>query len=55
MQQGNCELADIFDDPRRSTAIEQLAHMWALKLVTDDEMARFSPDTCEAIRFLTGR
>jgi hypothetical protein len=55
VQQRDSELADIFADPRRSTAIEQLAHMRALNLPTDDEMARFSPDTREIVRFLTGR
>jgi hypothetical protein len=42
-------------DPRRSTAIEQLAHMAALKLVAEDEIARFNPDTREIVRFLTGQ
>jgi hypothetical protein len=55
VQQRDRELAAIFNDPRRSTALEQLAHMWALDSLTDDEMARFSPDTREVIRFLTGR
>jgi hypothetical protein len=55
MPQRDRELADIFDDLRRSTAIAQLAHMWALDLLTEDEMARFSPDTREVVRFLAGR
>jgi hypothetical protein len=55
MYQRNRELAGIFDDQRRSTALEQLAHMWALDLLTADEMARFSLDTCAGVRFLTGR
>lgn len=55
IQQRDRELADIFNDQRRSTAIERLAQMRALNLVTDDEMAHFSPDTCQVIRFFTGR
>jgi hypothetical protein len=55
MQQRDRELAGIFDDQRRSTAIEKLARMHVLGLVTDDEMAHFSADSREVIRFLTGR
>jgi hypothetical protein len=55
VQQRDRELADIFNDPRRSTALEQLAHMWALDSLTDDEMAHFSPDTREVVRFFVGR
>ena len=55
MQQRDSELAGIFNDLRRSTALEQLAHLQALNLLTEDEMAHFSPDTLEVIRFLTGR
>ncbi len=55
VQRRDRELADTFNDLRRSTAIEQLAHMRVLNLLTDEEMARFSPDTREIIRFLTGR
>lgn len=55
MHRRDCELADTFNDQRRSTAIEQLAHMRALDLLTAEEMTRFGPDTREIIRFLTGR
>jgi hypothetical protein len=55
MQQRDRELAGIFDDQRRSTAIEKLARMRTLNFVTDDEMASFSPETCEVIQFLVGR
>jgi hypothetical protein len=48
-------LTGLFNDPRRSTAIEKLARMRALNLVTDDEMASFNPQTCEVIQFLVGR
>jgi hypothetical protein len=55
IQQRDNELAGIFNDQRRSTAIEKLARMRALNLVTDDEVASFSPETCEVIQFLVGR
>lgn len=55
VQQRDRELADIFNDPRRSTALEQLAHMWDLNLLTEDEMSHFSPHIREVIRFLTGQ
>jgi hypothetical protein len=54
-QRRDSELAEIFNDQRRSTAVEQLAHMCALNLVADDEMARFSSETREVVRFLAGR
>lgn len=54
IQQRDSELAEIFNDQRRSTAIEKLARMRALNLVTDDEMARFSPDIRQIVQFLTG-
>lgn len=39
------ELADAFDDMRRSRAIERLSNMYMLDLFTPDELARFSPNT----------
>ena len=50
----NKELAAAFDDSRRSTAVRQLARIQALGLLTDDEMARFGPQTREAVQFLLG-
>lgn len=55
MQQRDRELADTFNNQRRTMAFEQLARMWALNLLTDDEMAHFSPDTREVVRFFAGR
>ena len=43
-------LADTFNNPRRSVARTQLAQMDALGLVTDIELARFSPDTRDSVR-----
>jgi hypothetical protein len=41
----NDELSSAFDGLRRSTALPQLMTMRGLGLVTDEEMAGFSPDT----------
>lgn len=43
------ELADAFDGLRRSTAFSQLLRMRSLGLVTDEELAGFSPATRKAI------
>ena len=55
MQQRDRELADTFNDQRRTTAFEQLARMRALNLLTDDEVAHFSSDAREVVRFFAGR
>ncbi len=39
------ELADAFNDPRRSTALRQLACLRSLGLLTEGEFARFRPET----------
>jgi len=39
----------LFHDYRRSTAVMQLAAMRQRKLVSDEEMARFSPETLEIV------
>jgi hypothetical protein len=41
----NEELADAFDDMRRSRAVARLSNMYMLDLFTPDELARFSPET----------
>jgi hypothetical protein len=48
----NKELANAFDDPRRSVALEQLVLMRRNQLLTDEEMARFSPETRESVNGL---
>jgi hypothetical protein len=44
------ELADAFDDLRRSTAVHQLATLQFHELLTDEELARFSPETRAAMQ-----
>jgi hypothetical protein len=46
------ELAEAFDDPRRSTALHQLAHIQSHELLTEEEMGRFSPEVREVVRLL---
>jgi hypothetical protein len=46
------ELANAFDNPRRSTALGQLVWIQSHKLLTDEEFARFSPDTRDVVQFL---
>jgi hypothetical protein len=48
------ELADAFDDFRRSTARMQLAILRSRGLLTDAEFAGFSPETAEAVRAYLG-
>ena len=56
------ELADAFNNPRRSTAFVQLARIQFTDLLTEEEFARFSPETqasvqvfLEIARLITGR
>jgi hypothetical protein len=44
------EIAAMFNNPRRSTAWEQLCMIRAAGLLNDEEMLRFSPDTQESVR-----
>jgi hypothetical protein len=46
------ELADAFNDMRRSTAILLLARIEHHKLLTDEEFARFSPETRASVQTL---
>jgi hypothetical protein len=39
------ELADVFNNPRRSTALLQLALIQSRDLLSEEEFARFSPET----------
>jgi hypothetical protein len=54
LQRRDRELADAFDDLRRSTALRQLACLQSHELLTDEEMARFSSETREVVRFFLG-
>jgi hypothetical protein len=49
IQQRNGDIATVFDDFRRSTALRQLVVMRARGLVTDEEFARFSPEAREVV------
>lgn len=44
------DMADAFNDFRRSTAVRCLRMMMELELLTDDEIARFSDDVQHALR-----
>jgi hypothetical protein len=43
------EIARLFNDPRRSTALIMLVGLHAEGLLTDDEVSRLTPDTRAAI------
>jgi hypothetical protein len=47
------ELARAFDDLRRSTAIIQIGIIASYDLLTDEELAEFSPEIRGAIAFLS--
>ena len=44
------ELADAFNDPRRSTAVLQLARIRFQELLSEEEFGRFSPETRAAVQ-----
>jgi hypothetical protein len=44
------ELAEAFDDLRRSSALHQLTVIRSKGLLTEEEFARFSPETRELVR-----
>lgn len=48
------EMADVFDDYRRSTAFWQIAMMHARRLLTDQEFQQFSPETRSAVTVIRG-
>jgi hypothetical protein len=54
VQRRNKELAAVFNDFRRSTAWQQLALMRSHHLVTDEEFARFSPETQAVVGLFLG-
>jgi hypothetical protein len=55
MERRDKELADAFNNPRRSAALRQLACLQGLGLVTDEEFARFSPQTRASVEVFLGR
>ena len=48
----NKELASLFDDPRRSTAVQQLALIRKRGLLTDDEFRRFDDRTRDSVEVI---
>jgi hypothetical protein len=52
IQRRDRELADAFNDFRRSTALRQLACIQSHQLLTEEELSRFSPETREVVHFL---
>jgi hypothetical protein len=46
------DLAAMFDNPRRSTALDQLSMMLLCGLVTGEELLRFSPKIHESVSVL---
>jgi hypothetical protein len=49
------DLAAAFDDHRRSTALQKLAQIYALGLLTEAELGDFTEGTRETVLFLTAR
>src|SRR5262249_16212919 len=50
LQRRDEELADAFNNPRRSTALVQLARIRAAGLLTEEEFAGFSPQTRASVQ-----
>jgi hypothetical protein len=48
----NDEIADAFDDMRRSTAIQRLTAIQLLNLLSAEELAGFSDETRQTVEFL---
>ena len=52
IQRRDKEIAKVFNDPRRSAALEQLACIQGHELLTEEEMSRFSDETREFVQGL---
>ena len=52
LQERDREVADAFNDPRRSQAMIQLARMKAMRLLEPEELSRFSTPTREFLAML---
>ena len=46
------EMADAFNDMRRSRALERLTSIQSHELLTEEELGRFSPEMREALRLM---
>jgi hypothetical protein len=55
IQRRDDELAEAFNDFRRSTAKRQIAAIHSRGLLTEEEFARFSPETRAAVQAFLGR
>lgn len=55
LQRRDKELAEAFNDLRRSTALQFLAILRSQELLTEEEFARFSPETQSAVRAYLGQ
>jgi hypothetical protein len=54
LQEQDDQLADMFNNPRRSAALFQLARMRSQGLLTEEEFACFSSETRSKAQFLLG-
>jgi hypothetical protein len=54
LQRRDREMAETFDDPRRSMAVIQLMWIKALDLLTPEDLADFSAETREIVEHLSG-
>lgn len=54
IQTQNENMSRTFDNPRRSTALMQLAAIRSQCLITNDELNRFSEETCALVEILIG-
>ena len=54
IQRRDKEMAEVFDDFRRSTAFWQIAMMHAQGLLTDQEFQQFSQETRDAVTVIRG-
>jgi 3'-phosphoadenosine 5'-phosphosulfate (PAPS) 3'-phosphatase len=52
LQRQDEQLGDTFDNPRRSTALQQLVHMRSQDLLAEEELARFSAETRARVQWL---
>lgn len=47
------QIADAFDDPRRSATFRQILAIQSHRLLTDEELGRFSPELGDRVRSWT--
>ncbi len=54
LQKHDKQLAEAFNNPRRSDAFPQLTLMYSLGLIEEQELQKLTPDTRNVIKMLTG-